>query len=126
MRAPRGALSRAGIAAGAVLLLIAVAGLYLRLRHNGYGLPYVYNYDEATHFTNRAVTMFGDDFDPGYYQNPSGFTYLCYLTLRLVYGVLGVHLDRGTVIRQFAADDTPIFELTRALAAVRGLGGGGG
>src|SRR3712207_9518471 len=100
MRAPRGALSRAGIAAAAVLLLIVVAGLWLRLRNNGYGLPYVYNYDEATHFTNRAVTMFGEDLDPGYYQNPSGFTYLCYLALRFVYGVLGVDLEHGTVIRQ--------------------------
>src|SRR4051794_21149719 len=125
MRAPRGALSRAGIPAAAVLLLIAVAGFYLRLRHNGYGLPYVYNYDEATHFTNRAVTMFGEDFDPGYYQNPSGFTYLCYSALRLVYGVLGVHLDHGTVIRQFAADATPIFELTRGLAAVLAMAGVG-
>jgi hypothetical protein len=125
MRAPRGALSRAGTAAAAALLVIAVVGFWLRLRHNGYGLPYVYNYDEATHFTNRAVTMFGEDLDPGYYQNPSGFTYLCYLALRAVYGVLGVHLDRGTVIRQFAADDTPIFELTRALAAVLAMAGVG-
>jgi hypothetical protein len=63
------------LVAGA-LLAIAITGLWLRLRHNGYGLPFVYNYDEATHFTNRAVTMFSDDFDPGYYQNPSGYTYL--------------------------------------------------
>jgi hypothetical protein len=108
-----------------VLLVIAVVGFYLRLRHNAYGLPYVYNYDEATHFTNRAVTMFGEDFDPGYYQNPSGFTYLCYVGLRLVYGLLGVHLDHGTVIRQFASDDTPIFELTRGLAAVLAMAGVG-
>ena len=125
MRAPRGASSRAGLAAAAVLLVIVVVGFYLRLRHNGYGLPYVYDYDEATHFTNRAVTMFGEDFDPGYYQNPSGFTYLCYLALRAVYGVLGVHLDHGTVIRQFAQDDTPIFELTRGLAAALAMAGVG-
>ena len=123
MRRPRAALSPASIGAAAVLLLIVLAGLWLRLRHNGYGLPYVYNYDEATHFTNRAVTMFGEDLDPGYYQNPSGFTYLCYLALRLVYGVLGVGLDHGTVIRQFSADDSPIFELTRGLAAVLALAG---
>ncbi|HKP89635.1 MAG TPA: glycosyltransferase family 39 protein [Thermoleophilaceae bacterium] len=108
-----------------MLLLIGVFGFWLRLRNNGYGLPFVYNYDEATHFTNRAVTMFGEDFDPGYYQNPSGFTYLCYLALRGVYGILGVDLDRGTVIRQFAADDTPIFELTRGLAAVLAMAGAG-
>ena len=112
------------IVAGA-LLVITVAGLYLRFRHNGYGLPYVYNYDEATHFTNRAVTMLGSDLDPGYYQNPSGFTYLAYLAFRVVYGVLGVHLDHGTVLRQFGTDDTPIFELTRGLAAVLAMAGVG-
>src|SRR3954451_3649612 len=123
MRAPRGALSRAGIAAAAVLLAIVVVGFWLRLRHNGYGLPYVYNYDEATHFTNRAVTMFGDDLDPGYYQNPSGFTYLCYLALRLVYGVFGAHLDHSTVIRQFSADPTPMFDFTRTLTAILAMAG---
>src|SRR5438093_13507727 len=100
MRRPRALL------VAAALLGMGAAGLYLRLRHNGYGLPYVYNYDEATHFTNRAVAMLGSDLDPGYYQNPSGFTYLVYLTLRATYGVLGVHLDHGTVIRQFDADNT--------------------
>src|SRR2546421_5497044 len=61
---------------GAALFALGIVGFYLRFRHNGYGLPFVYNYDEASHFTNRAVAMFGSDFDPGYYQNPSGFTYL--------------------------------------------------
>jgi Dolichyl-phosphate-mannose-protein mannosyltransferase len=113
---------RRALVAGA-LLAIAAAGLYLRFRNNGYGLPYVYNYDEATHFTNRAVNMLGSDLDPGYYQNPSGFTYLAYLALRSVYGVFGVHLDHGTVTQQFMIDDTPIFELTRGLAALLAMGG---
>src|SRR2546423_1100525 len=109
----------------AALLAIGVAGFYLRFRHNGYGLPYVYNYDEATHFTNHAVAMLGTDLDPGYYQNPSGFTYLCYLTFRALYGVLGLHLDHGSVALQFQANDTPIFELTRGLAAVLAMAGAG-
>jgi hypothetical protein len=67
--------------------------------------------------------MFSDDFDPGYYQNPSGYTYLSYLGLRFVYGLLGFHLDHGTVSRQFAIDPTPIFEFTRALAAVLAMAG---
>ena len=48
----------------------------LRVLHNTYGLPYVYNIDEGSHFTNRAIGMFGGNADPGYYQNPSAFTYL--------------------------------------------------
>src|SRR5215211_6244314 len=53
---------------GALFALIMIAGLWIRLRNNGYGLPFVYNYDEGEHFTNRAVEMFGGNFDPGYYQ----------------------------------------------------------
>jgi hypothetical protein len=101
-------------------------GLYIRFRHNGYGLPYVYNYDEATHFTNRAVSFFGDDLNPGYFQNPSAFTYLAYLTMRFIYGLLGVHLQHGTVIRQFNGNPTPIWELARGLAAVLAMLGAAG
>src|SRR3712207_2069008 len=125
MRAPRGALSRAGIAAAAVLLLIVVAGLWLRLRNNGYGLPYVYNFDEATHFTNRAVGMFGGSLDPHYYQNPSGFTYLVYVLLRVKYGLLSPLFDlpAGTVSEQFRFDPAPIWETARDLAAVVAMAG---
>src|SRR3954466_3344784 len=38
-----------------LLGLLVVAGLYLRLRNNGYGLPYVYNFDEAQHFVSRSI-----------------------------------------------------------------------
>ncbi len=57
-----------------VLALILAAGLALRLVHNDYGLPFVYSIDEASHFTSRAVEMFWQDLDPGYYQNPAGYT----------------------------------------------------
>src|SRR5437870_1886124 len=117
MRRPRALL------VAAALLGMGAAGFYLRLRHNGYGLPYVYNYDEATHFTNHSVHMLGSDLDPGYYQNPSGFTYLGYFALRGVYGLLGAHLHYGTIGRQFKGNDTPIFEVTRGLAEVLAMAG---
>src|SRR4051794_39471626 len=99
---------------------IVVSGLVMRLVHIGYGLPYVYNYDEANHFTNHSVNFFTDDFDPGYYQNPSGLTELIYLVLRVQYGLLGgiFHLANGTVSRQFALDPTPIFRDARVVCAV--------
>jgi hypothetical protein len=106
-----------------LLLAICATGLYLRLRNNDYGLPYVYNYDEAQHFTNKAVTMVNGDLDPGYYQNPSAFTYLVFVALKLVYGVLGVELTEGSIRRQFIHDPTPIWELARGLAAVLALAG---
>src|SRR5438270_13758429 len=48
---------RGGPLVWALLGLIVVGGLVLRLVHIGYGLPYVYNYDEATHFTNHSVNF---------------------------------------------------------------------
>ena len=103
-----------------LLGLILVVGLYVRLLNNDYGLPYVYNYDEAQHFTNKAVSMISGDLDPGYYQNPSAFTYLVLVALRLVYGVFGsvFELTEGSIRRQFIQDPTPIWELARGLSAV--------
>jgi hypothetical protein len=109
-----------GLVVALLLALIVIVGLVMRLIHIGYGLPYVYNYDEANHFTNHSVNFFTDDFDPGYYQNPSGLTELIYLVLRVQYGLFGgiFHLSHGTVARQFALDPTPIFRDARVLCAV--------
>jgi hypothetical protein len=102
------------------LAVIVVVGLALRLIHNGYGLPYVYNIDEGSHFTNRAVGMFGGSADPGYYQNPSAYTYLIHLALRFRYGI-GHVLPFGNydgVVRLYGERPTAIYELSRGLAAV--------
>ena len=103
----------------AILAVIVVVGFYLRVKNNDYGLPYVYNYDEATHFTNRAVSFFTADFNPGYFQNPSAYTYIVYAVLKLGYGVLGIlpGLEEPSVTRQFAFDPTPIWETARTTAA---------
>src|SRR4051812_47474746 len=114
--APRG--RRPRIIVGVLLALILGFGLWIRLRHNTYGLPFVYNYDESEHFTNRAVKMFGGDLDPGYYQNPSGYTYLMYLSLRAWFAVLGFgHLEFGVISKQFAIDPTPIWQFARSVTA---------
>ncbi|MGZ4200639.1 MAG: ArnT family glycosyltransferase [Thermoleophilaceae bacterium] len=116
MRRLRGLLTPAHLALAAILL----AGLFVRVLHNTYGLPYVYNIDEGSHFTNRAVGMFGGSPDPGYFQNPSAFTYLEHLALRFQYGP--AHLipfaNYHRVIGQFAHDPTAIYRTGRALAAV--------
>jgi 4-amino-4-deoxy-L-arabinose transferase-like glycosyltransferase len=108
----------------AVLLgLIVIAGLVLRLRNNGYGLPYVYNFDEAQHFVSHSINVFGGEVDPRYYQNPSGYTYLVFLALKLWYGVFGNNLQYGTVSQQFFVDPTPIWEFTRTLTAFIAMAG---
>jgi len=106
-----------------LLGLIVVVGLVLRLRNNGYGLPYVYNFDEAQHFVSRSVNVFGGELDPRYYQNPSGYTYLVFLALKLWYGVFGVHLHYGTVAQQFFVDPTPIWQFTRTFTALIAMAG---
>jgi hypothetical protein len=109
---------RLGWAISLVLLAVIVGGgLYVRLKNNDYGLPYVYNYDEASHFTNRAVSFFNGDLNPGYFQNPSAFTYIVFIVLKLFFGVFGLHLSESSVSRQFAYDPTPIWVAARATAA---------
>jgi hypothetical protein len=98
----------------AVLGLILVAGLVLRVLHNDHGLPYVYYVDEGSHFTKRAVEVFRDP-NPGYFQNPSAYTYL----LHLVYRVVSIPKGGGeTVIDGYLGNAAWVFEISRALAAV--------
>lgn len=74
---------RAALLALGGILLVALA---LRLWHIRHGMPFAYNADEAEHFVPKAVGMFDDGLDPGYYENPSGLTYLLFL----VYAVGGI------------------------------------
>src|SRR4051794_34666718 len=93
-----------------VLVLLLVVGLVLRVKNNGYRLPYVYNVDEGSHFTARAVGMLGGDWNPHYFQNPSAFTYLARFALGLRFG--------HSAIDAFKLDPSGIYETTREVAAV--------
>src|SRR4051794_18817860 len=93
-----------------VLYLLLVVGFVLRVHNNSYGLPYVYNVDEGSHFTARAVGMLGGDWNPHYFQNPSAFTYLAHLALAARFG--------HQAIDSFKLDPTGIYTTTRAVAAV--------
>jgi hypothetical protein len=108
-----------------ILGLILVAGFALRVWHNDYGLPFVYSIDEASHFTSRAVEMFWQDLDPGYYQNPAAYTYLIFGTLRVLYGPLGFlfGLPYGNVTEQFDKDPEQMWVIARTLAAVLCMAG---
>jgi 4-amino-4-deoxy-L-arabinose transferase-like glycosyltransferase len=108
-----------------ILALIVVAGFALRIWNIDYGLPFVYSVDEGSHFASRAVEMFWQDFDPGYYQNPAAYTYLLYGLLRLMYGPLGFvfELPFANVTEQFAKDPTEIWIAARTLAALLCMAG---
>src|SRR3954467_6423270 len=92
------------------LLVLLVVGLVLRVNNNDYGLPYVYNVDEGSHFTARAVAMLGGDWNPHYFQNPSAFTYLANFALRLRFG--------QAAIDHFRIDPRLIYVTTRTVAAL--------
>ena len=108
-----------------VLALILVGGFALRVWNIDYGLPFVYSIDEGSHFTSRAVEMFWQDLDPGYYQNPATYTYLVYALLRVMYGPLGFAFDLpyGNVTDQFDKNPTEIWIAARTLAAALCMGG---
>jgi hypothetical protein len=110
-------LARALFPSGLALLAIVGGGLLVRVVHNDYGLPYVFNIDEGSHFTNRAVEMFGGDLNPGYLQNPSGFTYLVHLALRFQFGLGWPFGDFSHVPRQYSRDPTEIYDTARTLSA---------
>jgi hypothetical protein len=104
-------------AEGPALLLLGammVAGLVLRVLHNDHGLPYVYYVDEGSHFTKRAVEVFRDA-NPGYFQNPSAYTYL----LHLVYRVAAIPNGGGeAIIDGYRTNAEWVFEISRGLAAL--------
>jgi Dolichyl-phosphate-mannose-protein mannosyltransferase len=102
-----------------ILALILVSGFALRIWNIDYGLPFVYSVDEGTHFASRAVEMFWQDLDPGYYQNPAAYTYLVYGLLRFMYGPLSGLFDLpfGNVTEQFSKDPTEVWIAARTLAA---------
>ena len=109
--------SAVGAATYALLAGIVAAGLALRVWNIDHGRPFVFNVDEASHFARRAVTMLArGTLDPGYYQNPSAFTYLVYAAVRLA-------LDEGEVVRRFATDPTQVVVVGRAVAALLGVAG---
>ena len=98
----------------AVLGLMLVVGLVLRVLHNDHGLPYVFYVDEGSHFTKRAVEIFRDA-NPGYFQNPSAYTYLLHLTYRVIALPFG---GGEKVISGYNASAAWIWEISRGLAAV--------
>ncbi len=106
-----------------LLALILLTGFALRIWNIDYGLPFVYSIDEGSHFASRAVQMFWQDLDPGYYQNPAAYTYLLYAVLRVMYGPLGFLFDLpfGNVTEQFDKDPTEIWVAARVAAAVLGM-----
>ena len=94
---------------------VLAGGLVLRLWGVKHGLPYVFNVDEASNFVPTAVSFyFTDSFNPHYFINPPGFSYL-------LYAVLGIWFGGGDGAgKALAADPTAVFVVARVTSAVLG------
>jgi len=98
--------------AGVAALVLGALGLRLwGFRH---GLPFVYNADENAHFVAGAIGMFGHTYNPNYFINPPGYTYLLHAAFQLGFG------GRDGVSASYAADPSNVFALARALSGVLG------
>ena len=106
--AERGRLWPAGIA------VLVLGALGLRLWGFRHGLPFVYNADENAHFVPGAIGMFGHTYNPNYFINPPGYTYLLHAAFQLGFG------GREGVSASYAADPSNVFALARALSGVLG------
>lgn len=97
----------------AVGTLVLVA-LGLRLWGIDHGLPYAYNADENAHFVPKAIGFFGHSYNPQYFVNPPGYTYLLHAVFAVWFG------GREGVSEAYATDPTEVFVVARVTAAVLG------
>jgi len=98
---------------------LVVGALALRLWGLRHGLPFVYNADENAHFVAGAIGMFGHTYNPNYFINPPGFTYLLHAAFQVAFG------GRDGVSDAFAADPGDVFAVARAASAVLGAAAAG-
>jgi dolichyl-phosphate-mannose--protein O-mannosyl transferase len=100
---------------------VLCGALVLRLWGVKHGLPYVFNVDEASNFVPTAVGFyFTDSFNPHYFINPPGFSYLLYVVYGIWFGGGWPFGAGGDVGRALAADPTAVFVLARTVSAVLG------
>jgi 4-amino-4-deoxy-L-arabinose transferase-like glycosyltransferase len=95
--------------------LLAVLGVAIGLRLWGirYGLPFVYNADESAHFVPKAVRFFQDGYNPHYFKNPPGFTYL-------IHAVYALWLGGGEAAARLRDDPGSLYLAGRVLSALLG------
>ncbi|HET9073647.1 MAG TPA: glycosyltransferase family 39 protein [Solirubrobacteraceae bacterium] len=113
-RPPRGPrrIRPSGPGVGLVLLLALTLGL--RLWGIGQGLPFSYNVDEAQHFVPKAIGFFAGDWNPHYFLNPPGFSYMLAIVFEGWFG------SADAAVRSYTLDPSAVFTLARVTCAVLG------
>jgi hypothetical protein len=92
----------------AALCLVALG---LRVWGVGHGMPYAYNADENAHFVPYAIGLFGHGWNPHYFVNPPGYTYLIHIVFAVWFG------GREGVSAAYATNPAEVFVLARVTAA---------
>ncbi len=95
------------------LALVVLGALALRLWGHRHGLPYVYNADENAHFVARAIGFFDHTYNPQYFINPPGFSYLLHAVFWARWGGDGVQAT-------LAADPGAVYAQARIVSGVLG------
>lgn len=93
-----------------LVVLLALAARLVALRH---GLPHAYNADEELHFVPQAARAADGDWYSGYFENPSGLTYLLAVVFRSV-------LPGVDVTRLLVDDPTLVLTVARLVVALLG------
>jgi uncharacterized membrane protein (GlpM family) len=93
----------------AALVLVAFA---LRVWGAGHGMPYAYNADENAHFVPYAIGLFGHGWNPHYFVNPPGYTYVLHVVFAVWFG------GREGVSAAYATNPEAVFVVARVTAAV--------
>ncbi|GAA5123346.1 hypothetical protein GCM10023339_43070 [Alloalcanivorax gelatiniphagus] len=103
----------AGVRTWAWLAGVVALSLAVRLVGLRHGLPHAYNADEELHFVPHAAEAADGDWAPGYFENPSGLTYLLALVFRAV-------LPGDDATRLLADDPALVLTVARAVVALLG------
>jgi hypothetical protein len=106
---------------GAALVAVLVAGEALRLWSVGHGLPSVHNVDESVHFVRSAVRFFKGDYNPHYFLNPPGFSYLLHGMFAIGYGGLWPFGAGDEVIKAWRRDPSELYMIGRIVAGLMGV-----
>ncbi len=94
----------------ALVVVLALAARLVAIRH---GLPHAYNADEELHFVPQAARAADGDWYSGYFENPSGLTYLLAVLLRAT-------LPGRDVTRLLIDDPGLVLTVARTTVAVLG------
>jgi hypothetical protein len=102
--------TRWGIGLAGVLLV----AFGLRVWGISHGLPLIYNTDEQVHFVPKAIEFFESGYNPHYYFNPPGLTYLLHLVFAVRFG------GEDGVLDAWATRSSDVFLVARYTSAILG------